>query len=116
LKPITPDDEKAVLPEIEASGVLLAFEASISMPPDRLALVTQELSDLVQMRNRLVHHFIEGFDLMSEPGRRKADEFLSECNEKVSGYTSTLRGWIASSTEARALMISHMASNGFMDD
>jgi hypothetical protein len=116
LKPFKEDDEKAVLLENDASGILVGFEASISMPPDRLAAITQELSELVDMRNQLVHHFLEGFDLMSEPGCGKADAFLSQCNEKVSGYTSTLRGWIASSTQARALMLAHMAGNGFMDD
>jgi hypothetical protein len=116
LKPINEKAEKAALPQGESSGGMFGFEASISMPPDRLAAISQELSELVEMRNQLVHHFLEAFDLVSEPGCRKADAFLSECNEKICGYTSALRGWIASSNDARAIMLSHMASNGFMDD
>jgi hypothetical protein len=115
LKPMETETEEAASPAIESLSELITLELSISVPPDKHAAICKQLGDLVDLRNHLVHHFVEAFDLVSEPGCRKADAFLSECYEKIDGHALTLQGWVASGEKARAIMQSVISTPGFFD-
>lgn len=86
---------------------------SVSMPPDTHAQLTDELQELVDLRNDLVHHFVEGQDLVSEEGCIAADMYLQDCYAEIDRHLVSLQDWAASSNEARRSMAAFMASPEF---
>jgi len=83
---------------------------SVSIPPDAHAQLTEELQELVDLRNDLVHHFVEGQDLVSEEGCIAADMYLQDCYAEIDRHLASLQGWTASSNEAKRSMAAFMAS------
>ncbi|PQA78075.1 OST-HTH/LOTUS domain-containing protein [Rhodoferax sp. TS-BS-61-7] len=83
---------------------------SVSMPPDAHAKLIEELQELVDLRNDLVHHFVEGQDLVTEEGCIAADMYLHDCYEEIDRHLVSLRGWAASSNEAMRSMAAFMES------
>jgi hypothetical protein len=83
---------------------------SVSMPPDAHAKLTEELQELVDLRNDLVHHFFEGQDLSSEVGCIAADMYLEDCYSEIDRHLVSLRVWAASSNEATRAMAAFMES------
>jgi hypothetical protein len=61
----------------------------------------ESVGSLVDLRNTLTHHFIELFDLWSEPGCEKAFEYLTTACERIGQDLAQLRGWAKSMDEAR---------------
>lgn len=62
--------ERELLPEdkVPTDRISMAISYRMTMAPERLAHVRAQIEELVVMRNELVHHFIERFDLWSDPG------------------------------------------------
>jgi hypothetical protein len=89
------------------------FQMSVSMPPDAHAKLKTELQELVDMRNDLVHHFVEGQDLISEEGCIAADMYLEACYAEVERHLLSLKGWATSMNEAKLSMASFIASPEF---
>jgi hypothetical protein len=85
------------------------------IPLERYEQTTQALTKLVAMRNELVHHLLERFDLGLDAGCRAAEAYLDICFEQVDGHFLTLMGWIKSMENARALAASIMQSPQFED-
>lgn len=56
---------------------------NISMPPEYRAQTKAGLAELVDLRNDLVHHLIENFDISHENGCRAACSHLDSCYEPV---------------------------------
>lgn len=87
----------------------------VSMPPDAHAQLTRELQELVDLRNDLVHHFVEGQDLMSEEGCIAADMYLIDCYAEIDRHLVSLQGWAASMDEAKQSMAAFIASSEYKD-
>lgn len=83
---------------------------SVSMPPDAHALLVAELQELVGLRNDLVHHFVEGQDLVTEEGCIAADMYLQACYTEIDRHLVSLQGWAASMNEATRSMAAFMES------
>lgn len=77
---------------------------------EKFETIKREMSDLVDLRNNLVHHFLERFDLGSEEGCRQADAYLDECYAEIEKQFQTLRNWSKSGDTARKLMASFLSS------
>ena len=60
----------------------------------------KSVADLVELRNTLTHHFVQLFDLWSEPGCEKAFEYLTASCERIGHDLEQLRGWAMSMDEA----------------
>lgn len=88
---------------------------SVSMPPDAHAKLSEELQELVDLRNDLVHHFVEGQDLVSEEGCIAAEMYLQDCYAEIDRHLISLRGWAASSNEAMSSMAAFMASREYKE-
>lgn len=88
---------------------------SISMPPQRQEQTKVGLAKLVALRNDLVHHLIERFDISNESGCSAASNYLDSCYEQIDGHCRLLATWAASLTEAEALASSYLASKAFED-
>jgi len=69
------------------------------------------LKELVALRNELVHHFIERFDVWSVAGCQDADAYLDASLIKVNDRYAELRHWALSMDEARRRMGAFLASS-----
>jgi hypothetical protein len=88
---------------------------SISMSPERYAQTTAGLAELVALRNDLVHHLIERFDISDENGCRAATMHLESCYEKIDGHCQLLKTWATGVAESQALASSYWQSKAFED-
>lgn len=86
------------------------FSSAIELPPEHYQKLTQDLAELVKMRNDLVHHFIERFDVFSIGGCLAADSYLQGCYESIDGHFLTLRGWVEGMDRARKAAAEFMQS------
>jgi hypothetical protein len=88
---------------------------SVSITPDAHEQITAELQNLVDLRNNLVHHFVEGQDLVTEEGCITADMYLQDCYAEIDRHLVSLRGWAESSNDAMGTIIAFMASPEYKD-
>lgn len=109
--------ERELLPADKAptDRVSMAFRFRMTMAPDRLAQTRAAIEDLVAMRNELVHHLIERFDLWSDDGCVAAVEHLEGCYARVDRHFDELAGWARSMDEAQGMMASFAQSDAFHD-
>lgn len=87
----------------------------ISLEPENYERVVSGLRDLVSLRNRLVHHFIEMFDLRSIDGCAAADAFLEESHAQIDLRCKEAQNWLRVLDESRKKMASFMSSATWLD-
>ena len=107
------DDASSVGQSVDVAWASTRF--NISMSPERYAETKDGLAELVALRNDLVHHLIERFDLFDESGCRSAATHLNTCFEQIEGHFERLKDWATSLEETRALMSSYVQSKSFED-
>ena len=71
------------------------------------------LRALVDLRNELVHHFLEKHDIWSESGCITAQAYLEACYEQVDERYMELQSWAKASVEAREYMANFMQTPEF---
>lgn len=100
--------ERDLLPEDKTPSdrISMAVSLRITMEPERLAETRAAVEELVAMRNELVHHFIERFDLRSNDGCEAALRYLEGCYELVDRHCVELTDWARDMGRAQALMAS----------
>lgn len=101
--------------DVEHPAGWIRFQRSVRMPPEAHAQLTSELRELVELRNDLVHHFLEGQDLVTEEGCITADMYLQDCYAEIDRHLISLRGWAESSNEATRSMSAFMSSPEFKE-
>lgn len=92
-----------------------AFSHRVTMEPERLAGVRSAIEDLVQLRNDLVHHFIEQFDLRTHDGCAAAISHLEGTYDRIDRYYGELEAWAKGMGEARAVMAQFMQTATFRE-
>ncbi len=75
----------------------------------------QKLAELVELRNDLVHHFIENHDIWSVDGCARAAEYLDECFRLIDERFEELRNIAQHHQEAMSQMASFIQSDNFRD-
>lgn len=103
-------DTDASSDDEEHPAGLARVSMSVSMRPDAHAQLTAELQELVDLRNDLVHHFVEGQDLASEEGCIAADMYLQDCFGEIDRHLVSLHGWATSMNEAKRSMAAFIMS------
>ncbi|MDT7517964.1 hypothetical protein RAE19_04295 [Rhodoferax sp. TBRC 17660] len=88
---------------------------SVSIAPEAHAKMVKELQELVDLRNDLVHHFLEGQDLLSEQGCIAADMYLQDCYSEIDRHLASLREWAKSSNESKLSMAAFVISPEFQE-
>lgn len=86
---------------------------NIAMSPERLEDAKEALAELVAMRNDLVHHLIERFDISDEAGCLAATRHLEDCYQKIDGHLGQLKEWSDGQVKVQALAASFMQSKEF---
>lgn len=101
------NDTSADGPETDVPWARIHF--GVSMSPERLEQTKAGLAELVSLRNELVHHLIERFDIHGEHGCRAASIHLDECYAKIDRHYLTIKDWITGIVEARELLVKSKA-------
>lgn len=101
--------------EVEPSLPWIRFSFRMEMQEDDFKETERKMADLVDLRNELVHHFLESHDIWSETGCQKALDYLEECNKQVDAHYAELRNWAKHIVEAREYSASLFRSPEFMD-
>ncbi len=109
--------EQAVLDEskLPTDRVSMAFRFQLEMSPERRSEVKAAIEDLVQLRNELVHHLIEQFDVWTDDGCSGAVEHLRYSYQRIDGHFHELRQWAEHMDEAKLTAASFAQSQTFQD-
>ena len=95
--------------------ISIRFRHYIAMTDERRGATQDAIRRLVAMRNELVHHFTERFDLASEAGCFAATQHLAACIAQIKGHHTELQQWAESMRRARSIAHSFVQSDAFAD-
>lgn len=109
--------EKPVLDDskVPPDRVSMSFQFRVEMAEERRSEMKAAIDDLVLMRNDLVHHLIERFDVWTDQGCVAAVEHLNRSYERIDRHYEELRQWAESMNDARAHAASFAQSEVFLD-
>jgi len=106
-KHMVPSLEERELLQVEPSldnQFWFSFRTLIEISPEHFDTTKIALKELVDLRNELVHYFIERFDLWTLGGCIAADEFLEASYETIDRHYKQLHTWALSIGENRLEM------------
>lgn len=95
--------------------ISMAFRYSVSMTPERWNQTKTAVEELVAMRNDLVHHLIERFDVWTEEGGVAAARHLEDSYDRIDRHYGELVDWAKGMEAAREAMASFAATPAFHD-
>ena len=111
------EDESAPAQETDDKSpgdrLWFSFQQRMEMSAERLEASTAELKELVDLRNELVHHLLERFDLGQRDRCEAAVAYLDDSRATIDRHYMTLRSWAEGMDNARALAASFMNSDVF---
>lgn len=93
----------------------LSLRTSIQISGAHHDCVHAELKTLVQLRNELVHHFVERFALDTEAGCDAALAYLQRAYSHIEARCRELQGWGDDLHEARIALKARVESPAFAD-
>lgn len=99
----------------DVSEIQFRARFNIALPEERHQKTLAGLQALVDVRNELVHHFLEKHDIWTESGCVEAQAYLDACFEQVDERYMELHAWAKSSVESRKYMASLMQTTEFRD-
>lgn len=115
---VVPDGfERELLPESSTptDRVSFAFSHRVTMEPERLAEVRNAVEELVKVRNDLVHHLMEQFDLWTDDGCFAAISHLTAIYDRIDKHYVELEAWAGQMDTARSMMAQFMQSDAFRE-
>lgn len=115
LTPLSPNEEESQTETDACDQIWFSYRHQLEMPAEHNEATKVALKELVDLRNELVHHFLERFDLWSETGCQAADGFLEERYETINRHYLNLQRWATAMDEARSEMASFVQSQAFED-
>jgi hypothetical protein len=98
-----------------SAAALASMRFTISMSPECHAQTKAGLVELVNLRNDLVHHLIERFNISDKDDCRAASLYLDSCYERIDDHCQRLKTWATSLEKSQALMLSFLQSKDFED-
>ena len=104
------DDEK-----ISAQRVSIGSRVSMQMSEDQHEETKSALKELVILRNDLVHHLVDRFDLGSDNGCTAAIDHLNASFSRIDSHFVELQQWARGIQHSMALSASFMQSAMFED-
>jgi hypothetical protein len=100
---------------VDPTNISIRTSFRIEMSPEDHQRTQQRLTELVKLRNELVHHFIEIRDIWTESGCANADSYLDDCYRMIDERFEELRQIAQHQNELQKEMANFMQSDGFMD-
>jgi hypothetical protein len=95
----------------DESFVSLSFR--FVLPSARHAGIKEGLAGMIRMRNDLVHHLLERFDLSRVDGCAAACDHLDACHDEVERQLRALQDWADRTTQLAGLMSAVLNSQSF---
>ena len=95
--------------------IWLRMQMRISLGPEDHEQLVSGLRELVGLRNRLVHHFIDMFDLASMQSCLAAGAFLDNSYAQIDLHCTQAQDWLRTMDESRRPLASFMASDTWSD-
>jgi hypothetical protein len=87
----------------------------IEMKEEDFKETERKLAELVNLRNELVHHFLENYEIWTEAGCLIADSYLDGCYKQIDAHYEELRGWAKHNLEAREHLAGIAKTPEFLD-
>ena len=111
----TPEEEPrsgqaASEPPRDPKRTYLQLHYRLKMDEEQYRQTREGLCQLVALRNELVHHFMERFNLWDAPGRRAANRSLDDAYRTIDSHFQMLLRWARSMDQARRKVIADIAS------
>lgn len=91
----------------------VAISYSFSFSSEAYEGVTASLAELVDLRNELVHHLIERFDISSKSGCNNAALYLDRCYLRIESSCQQLKAWATALDNVRVKASSFVQSPMF---
>lgn len=107
------DDEGIPLPSGGGASLSISFHAEF--PEAEYARLTNDLKELVALRNNLVHHFILQHDLWSTDGCRRAQNALNAAYGRIDQSLEMLRTLTEEKEAVRRMFAEYVQTEAFKD-
>ncbi|WP_087503027.1 OST-HTH/LOTUS domain-containing protein [Pseudomonas sp. SID14000] len=111
----SPQNEESQTEADAGDQIGFSYRNQLEMPVEHYEATKVAIRALVDLRNKLVHHFIEHFDLWSESGCQAADVYLEESYQTINRHCLNLQCWAKTMVEAGAKLASFIQSQTFDD-
>ena len=92
-----------------------AIHMTVRLPVTDFARLECELREMVDLRNNLVHHFIDQHDIGSSDGCRGAQEALVAAYSSIDRHLTQLRKWAEDMEKLRLAAAEAMQTQAFRD-
>lgn len=112
--PASEEDQQQDHP-VDPTKIMIRTSFRIEMSPEDYERTQQRLAELVELRNELVHHFIEIHDIWTESGCANADAYLDDCFRMIDERFEELRQFAQHQNEAQKALANFMQSDEFVD-
>ena len=115
---LTPEPEGREVtsePPAGSNQVWISFRSAMHMDPDSYHRTVAGMEELVDLRNNLVHHLLEHFNLWMLDGCAAADTHLEKSYDLIDRHVIELGEWARHMDEARQAAAAFMASDEYFD-
>ena len=103
--------DDANLRNLAAAWASMRFD--FSMSPRLYAQTKVDLAELVDLRNDLVHHLLEKFNISNEDDCLAASTHLDSCYRRIDEHYRTLNAWASNLSESQARVSAFLQSDAF---
>lgn len=100
---------------LDDSRAAVRFKYQIKLSSEQYEAQHSALKELIDLRNELVHHFLQRFNMRSVEGRTAASTYLEECSQIIDAHHSTLIDFNNVFELSRAKLASFVGSQEFED-
>jgi polysaccharide pyruvyl transferase WcaK-like protein len=101
--------------KLPADQAAFAIRFRIQMTAEQSAETIRELDAFVALRNRLVHHFMDDFDIFSDAGCAKALQHLHDSYAEIEKQYNMLRNHLMQQEEIRQRFAAFMQTPEYLD-
>ena len=114
---LTPDEGREVAsdPPTGSNQIWFSFRSAMHMDPDSYQRTVEGMEELVELRNNLVHHLLEQFNLWTLDGCAAADSHLEKSYDLIDRHVVELVEWARHMDQARQAAATFMASDEYVD-
>ena len=93
--------------------IWFSFRGGMQMEPESYQRAVSAMEELVELRNDMVHHFLQKFNLWTLTGCSASDAYLEQSYDLIDRHMVQLGEWARALDEARKITASLMASDEY---
>lgn len=95
--------------------VWLSVNRSFILEGSHLEEFKNEMAEIVELRNKLIHHFVESYNIHTEEGCALANTYLDTCYELIDAHYQKLRNFAKKHIEINEIFRNFIGSTEFED-